>query len=87
VAFSPHSAILVTAFGVALDGTDMVWDVTDLSRPRCLSQFEGGWPTALSPDGRTVATVVFGRRTALWDVANPRHPARIATLPDTDGNT
>jgi WD40 repeat protein len=87
VAFSPHSAILVTAFGVALDGTDMVWDVTDLSRPRRLSQFEGGEPMALSPDGRTVATVTFGRRTALWDVANPRHPARIATLPATDGNT
>jgi WD40 repeat protein len=87
VAFSAHSAILVTAFGVDLDGTDMVWDVKDLSRPRRLSQFEGGWPTALSPDGRTVATVVFGRRTALWDVADPRHPARIATLPDTDGNS
>ena len=40
----------------------------------------------LSPDGRTVATVTFGRLTALWNVADPRHPARIATLPDTDGN-
>ena len=87
VAFSPHSAILVTAFGVALDGTDMVWDVTDLSRPRLLSQFEGGQPMALSPDGRTVATVTFGRQTTLWNVANPRHPVKIATLPATDGNT
>ena len=87
MAFSPHSAILVTAFGVALDGTDMVWDVTDLSRPRRLSQFEGGQPTALSPDGRTVATVTFGRLTTLWNVANPRHPVKIATLPATDGNT
>jgi WD40 repeat protein len=87
VAFSPHSAILVTAFGVALDGTDMMWDISDLSRPRRLSQFEGGEPMALSPDGRTVATVTFGRRTALWNVANPRHPARVATLPATDGNT
>ena len=87
VAFSPHSAILVTAFGVNLDGTDMVWNVTDLSRPRRLSQFEGGWPTALSPNGRTVATVTFGQLTTLWNVANPRHPAKIATLPATDGNT
>jgi hypothetical protein len=87
VGFSPHSAILVTAFGVALDGTDMVWDTSDLSRPRRLSQFEGGEPMALSPDGRTVATVTFGRRTALWNVADPRHPAKIATLPATDGNT
>ena len=41
-AFSPHTGIMVTAFGEAIDGTDMVWDVTNLSRPRRLSQFEGG---------------------------------------------
>jgi WD40 repeat protein len=87
VAFAPHSAILVTAFGVSLDGTDRVWDATNLSQPRLLSQFEGGQPTVLSPDGRTVATVTFGRRTALWNIASPRHPVRTATLPSTDGNT
>ncbi len=32
-AFSPHTGIMVTAFGEAIDGVDMVWDVTDLSRP------------------------------------------------------
>jgi hypothetical protein len=85
-AFSAHTAILVTAFGQAIDGTDVVWDVTDLSRPRRLSQFEGGQPTALSPDGRTVATVTFGGQTALWDVADPRRPARIATLSVSDGD-
>jgi WD40 repeat protein len=84
VAFSAHTAIMVTAFGQSIDGTDMVWDVTDLSRPRRLSQFEGGQPTALSPDGRTVATVAFSGRTALWNVADPRHPAMIATLPGSD---
>ena len=73
-AFSSHAAILVTAFGQAIDGTDMMWDVTDLSRPQRLSQFEGGQPTALSPDGRTVAIVTFGGQTALWDVADPRRP-------------
>ena len=62
----------------------MVWDVADLSRPQRLSQFEGGQPTALSPDGRTVATVTFSGRTALWNVADPRHPAQIATLPGSD---
>jgi WD40 repeat protein len=82
--FSAHTAILVTAFGQAIDGTDVVWDVTDLSRPRRLSQFEGGQPTALSPDGRTVATVTFSGRTALWNVADPRHPAMVATLPGSD---
>jgi hypothetical protein len=83
-AFSARTAILVTAFGQSIDGTDMVWDVTDLSRPQRLSQFEGGQPTALSPDGRTVATVTFSGRTALWNVADPRHPAMTATLPGSD---
>ena len=83
-AFSEHATILVTAFGQAIDGVDMVWDVADLSRPRRLSQFEGGQPTALSPDGRTVATVTFSGRTALWNVAGPRHPTQIATLPGSD---
>jgi hypothetical protein len=46
VAFSPHTPVLVTAFGGAIDGVDMVWDVTELSRPRRLSQFEGGQPMA-----------------------------------------
>ncbi len=78
VAFSAHTAIMVTAFGQSIDDTDAVWDVTDVSRPRRLSQFEGGQPTALSPDGRTVATVAFSGRTALWNVADPRHPAMIA---------
>jgi hypothetical protein len=79
-AFSPHTGIMVTAFGGAIDGTDMVWDVTDLGRPRRLSQFEGGQPTALSPDGRTVATVTFHDQTILWNVTDPRHPARTATV-------
>ncbi|HYV79137.1 MAG TPA: WD40 repeat domain-containing protein, partial [Streptosporangiaceae bacterium] len=83
-AFSAHAAILVTAFGVTLDGMDMVWDVTDLSRPRRLSQFEGGQPTTLSPDGRIVATIDFSHP-VLWNVADPRHPARIATLPADAG--
>jgi len=86
VAFSPHRAILVTAFGESGDGVDVLWDATDLSRPRRLSQFEGGEPTALSPDGRTVATIAFNGRPALWNVANPRRPVKIATLPCCDGN-
>lgn len=64
---------------------DMVWDVTDLSRPRRLSQFEGGQPTTLSPDGRIVATIDFSHP-VLWNVADPRHPAKIATLPADAGS-
>ena len=37
-AFSPHAGIMVTAFGEAIDGMDMVWDVTDLAgRSACRS--------------------------------------------------
>jgi WD40 repeat protein len=84
-AFSPHTDIMVTAFGEAIDGTDMVWDVTDLSRPRRLSQFEGGQPVALSPDGRIVATIAYNGQAALWDVADPRRPVEMTTLSDGDG--
>ena len=85
-AFSPHTGIMVTAFGEAIDGTDMVWDVTNLSRPRRLSQFEGGQPLALSPDGRTVATIAYNGETALWNVANRRRPVKMTTLSDGDGS-
>jgi len=85
-AFSPHTDIMVTAFGEAIDGTDMVWDVTDLSRPRRLSQFEGGQPMALSPDGRTVATIAYSGQVALWNVADPRRPVKMTTLSDGDGS-
>ena len=67
VAFSARTAVLVTALGQAIDGTDMLWDVTDLSRPRRLSQFEGGqprrcrrtpapWPPSPSAAGRPCGT-------------------------------
>jgi hypothetical protein len=85
-AFSPHRGIMVTAFGESIDGTDMVWDVTDLSRPRLLSQFEGGQPIALSPDGRTVATIAFHGQPALWNVAEPKRPVKMTTLSDGDGS-
>ena len=85
-AFSPHAGIMVTAFGEAIDGMDMVWDVTDLSRPQRLSQFEGGQPLALSPDGRTVATIAYSGQAALWNVTDPRHPVKMATLSDGDGS-
>jgi WD40 repeat protein len=85
-AFSPHAGIMVTAFGEAIDGTDMVWDITDLGRPQRLSQFEGGQPMTLSPDGRTVATIAYSGQTVLWNVASPRHPVKMTTLSDGDGS-
>jgi len=85
VGFAAHSPIMVTAFGGAMSGMDVVWDVRDPGHPERLSRFEGGQPTALSPDGRTVATVAFGGEPALWNVADPRHPAELTTLPNGDG--
>jgi WD40 repeat protein len=74
---------MVTAFGEAIDGVDMVWDVTDLSRPRRLSQFEGGQPMTLSPDGRTVATIAYSGPV---ERGRPRRPVKMTTLSDGDGS-
>jgi len=85
VGFAAHSPLMVTAFGGAMSGMDVLWDVRNPGRPERLSRFEGGQPTALSPDGRTVATVAFHGDPALWNVADPRHPAELETLPNGDG--
>ena len=82
VAFAPGQHLLVSAVGGAgQDSMDTVWDMTDPARPRQLSAFQGGEPTVLSPDGRTVATLSHGGQPVLWNVANPRRPARIAVMP------
>jgi len=86
VAFAPGQHLLVSAVeGPGEDNMDTVWDITDPARPRQLSAFRGGNPTALSPDGRIVATVVPGFQPALWNVATPRRPARMAVMPTGDG--
>jgi WD40 repeat protein len=64
----------------------VVWDISDLGRPRRLSHFEGGQPVALSPDGRTVAAIAYHGQAVLWNVANPRHPVEMTTLSDGDGS-
>ena len=67
MAFSARTAVLVTAFGQAIDGTDMLWDVTDLSRPRaCRSsrvasprrcrRTAAPWPPSPSAAGRPCGT-------------------------------
>jgi WD40 repeat protein len=81
LAFSPDHRILVSAAGFDEDGTDTIWDVADPAQPRQLATFEGGAPTAISPDGRTVATVSFHDQPVLWNVADPARPARMVTLP------
>jgi hypothetical protein len=48
VGVAAHSPIMITAFGGAMNGQDVVWDVRDPGHPMHLSRFEGGQPTALS---------------------------------------
>ena len=81
VAFSRDRRILAgAADGPPWSGTSILWDVTDQALPRRLAEFEGGNPTTISPDGRTVATIAFGGQPILWNVTRPRHPARLAVL-------
>jgi WD40 repeat protein len=81
VAFSRDQRIMVSATGTApWEATSTLWGITGQGRPRRLAVFEGGNPVAISPDGTTVAAPGFGGKTLLWDVARPRHPARLAAL-------
>ena len=43
-------------------------------------------PIALSPEGRTVATIAYNGQAALWNVADPRRPVKMTTLSDGDGS-
>lgn len=50
MAFAPGQGLLVSAVGGAGQSSmDTVWDIKDPARPRQLSAFQGGEPTALSP--------------------------------------
>jgi hypothetical protein len=53
---------------------------------RQLSSFEGGVTVAMAPDGKLVATSAYRGMPALWNVARPRHPARLAVLPAGSSN-
>jgi WD40 repeat protein len=86
VAFARGQPLLVSAVGgPGEDNMDTVWDITAPARPRRLSAFWGGDPTAMAPDGRVVATVAPGFQPALWNVANPRRPTRMAVMQTGDG--
>jgi hypothetical protein len=81
IAFSADQRVMVSATGFDINGLDTVWDVTDPARPRSLATFEGGAPTAIAPDGRTVATVSFHDQPVLWNITDPARPVKMVTLP------
>ena len=81
IAFSADRRVMVSAVGFDINGLDTVWDVADPARPRSLATFEGGAPTAITPDGRTVATVSFHDQSVLWNITNPARPVKMVTLP------
>jgi WD40 repeat protein len=87
VAFSGDRRMLASAAdGPPWSGTSILWDVTNQALPRRLAEFEGGDPTTISPDGRTVATIAFGGQPILWNVTRPARATRIATLPGRPGD-
>ncbi|WP_406229957.1 caspase family protein [Nocardia sp. NBC_01009] len=97
IIFVPHSRILV---GVSAH-TLQLWDVADPDRPAMLSEvavevadnddifaqaFRVDNNIAVSPDGRTVTFADRLGNILLWDISDPRHPDRAATIqpnPDT----
>ncbi|MEU7874651.1 hypothetical protein [Dactylosporangium sp. NPDC049140] len=86
VAFSPDGRLLAMGY----HDTVIFYDITDPYRPVQRTAFPAH-PVAVprqsfmnltfSPDGRTLATSSHSAPLALWTVADPAHPAVVATLP------
>lgn len=93
-AFSPDGHILAAAYTDRL----YLWNVANPARPRLLrtlaapvappwrALFNQGDIT-FSPDGRLLASTVGHNQFALWNVADPAHATRIATVPSDSGFT
>ncbi|MGH3828544.1 MAG: TIR domain-containing protein, partial [Pseudonocardiaceae bacterium] len=77
VAFSPDGRTLATA---SLDGTVILWDLTNATHPHRLGQPLTGHLTsvAFSPDGHTLATGSTNQAVILWDLTNRAHPRRLS---------
>ena len=97
VAFAPRGRILATG---GSDGTVILWDVADPTRPRRVGQpftnkgpnsdpdTNQVWSMAFTPDGRTLATTNGSHRgPILWDVTDSAHPRRLLTIRSQDVET
>jgi WD40 repeat protein len=73
---------------VSADGTGWLVDVADPRGLRVLATFPAGPgdTLAFAPNGRTLVTAT-GPAPRLWDVADPRNPAEVATLRSDNGRT
>lgn len=89
--FSPDGRLLAT--GTLDNRTVRLWDVTGLKRPVCVATMRGyaedvrdspGPSLAFSPDGAILALAIWDERVALWDLADPAHPAQLGSLPVPD---
>jgi WD40 repeat protein len=59
-----------------------LWDVSQPRRPRLLGEVpSGGRDTALSPDGRLLATANRPGRSELWDVGDATRPRLVGSIP------
>jgi WD40 repeat protein len=81
VAFSPDNSFLASG---SQDETVILWDVSDVSRPRIIGRPLKGQAMvdtlAFSPDGRVLAVGNWDGAVTLWDVNNPSAPVRIGSL-------
>jgi hypothetical protein len=80
MALTPDQRLLATEVGGEPTAAVVTLWAVGHGGVRRLSAFEGGMTVAIAPDGRLAATSAFGGQAALWNVARPRHPARLAVL-------